>query len=146
VPTSGRAAETGAVVAIGCGVDRWVSVVCGSVLLARVPSDSEPVLLARWAAAYAGPGARAGEPGGRPHAGSGPTSPRLPAPDREPQTPTTLGSSLGTGSSGGSHSGAILGVLAAVLSLIPLCGVRLVKLVELLPRALPVSFSLDRPG
>jgi hypothetical protein len=59
--------------------------------------------------------------------------------------PTTLGSSLGTGGSGGFHSGAIL-VLAAVLSLIPLCGVRLVKLVELLPRALPVSFSLDRPG
>jgi hypothetical protein len=60
--------------------------------------------------------------------------------------PATLGSSLGTGGSGGFHSGAILGVLAAVLSLIPLCGVRLVKLVELLPRALPVSFSLDRPG
>jgi hypothetical protein len=37
-------------------------------------------------------------------------------------------------------------VLAAVLSLIPLCGLRLVKLVELRRRALPVAFSLERPG
>jgi hypothetical protein len=37
-------------------------------------------------------------------------------------------------------------VLAAVLSLIPLCGLRLVKLVELRRRALPVALSLERPG
>jgi hypothetical protein len=60
--------------------------------------------------------------------------------------PTTLGSSVAAGSSGGLYSGAVLGLLAAVLSLIPLAGGRLVKLVELRRRVPPVAFSLDRPG
>ena len=151
VPTSGRAAETGAIVVIRCGVDRRVIVVCGLAPLTRAPSDSERVLLGpcntQLEATQAGqPDARTGEGSGRPHAAPRLTSPRLPAPDNEPQVPTTLGSSLGSGSAGGFHGGAVLGVLAAGLSLIPLGGERLVKLVELRRRALPVAFLLDRPG
>jgi hypothetical protein len=152
VPMSGPAPKTGAIVVVRCGVDRWVIVVCGLAPLTRVPSDFERVLLGlchtQLEATQVGqPYARTGEGGGRPHAAPRLTSPRLPAPDNAPpRMPTTLDSSLGSGSVGGVDSGAVLGVLAAVLSLIPLGGERLVKLVELRRRALPLAFLLDRPG
>ncbi len=151
VPTSGLAPEIGAVGVIRWGVDCRTIVVCGLAPLARAPSDSQRVLLGRCPPSLEGrqaeqPGGRTREESGRPYGGQGPRSPRLPAPDHQPQVPAPYGSSLGSGSSEGFHSGAVLGVIAALLSLTSLSGSRLVTLVERRWRALPLVFSLERPG
>jgi hypothetical protein len=150
VPTSGLAPETGAVGVIRRAVDCRVIVVCGLAPLARAPSDSERVLFPQCPAHEAKqagqPGARTGGESGRTHGAQRPRSPGLPAPDDRPQVPTAPGSLLGSGSSEGFHSGAVLGLIAALLSLTPLGGRRLVRLVDRRRRALPLVFLLERPG
>ena len=82
----------------------------------------------------------------RPAGARGPSAPRLPIPDHEPQMPTPPGASSGSASSGGPHGGSTLGVTAAVLDITPRDGTRPITLIELCRRALPLAFLLDRPG
>ena len=82
----------------------------------------------------------------RPADARGPSAPRLPIPDHEPQMPTPAGASSGSGSSGGPHDGSTLGVTAAVLDITPRDGTRPITLIELCRRPVPLAFLLDRPG
>jgi hypothetical protein len=82
----------------------------------------------------------------RPAGARGPSAPRLPSPDHEPQMPTPPGASSGSAGSGGPHGGSTLGVTAAVLDITPRDGTRPITLIELCRRALPLAFLLDRPG
>jgi hypothetical protein len=82
----------------------------------------------------------------RPAGARGPSAPRLPIPDHEPQMPTPPGASSGSASSGGPHGGSTLGVTAAVIDITPRDGTRPITLIELCRRALPLAFLLDRPG
>jgi hypothetical protein len=82
----------------------------------------------------------------RPAGARGPSAPRLPIPNHEPQMPTPPGASSGSASSGGPHGGSTLGVTAAVLDITPRDGTRPITLIELCRRALPLAFLLDRPG
>jgi hypothetical protein len=150
VPTSRLAPKTGAVGVVRSAVDCRMIVVCGLAPLARAPSDFERVLFghcpAHEAAQAGQPGARPGERSGRPDGAQRPRSPRLPAPDPQPQGPTAPGSSPGSGGTGGFHSGADLGLFSALLSLAPLWGTRLVMPFERRRPAQLFAFSLERPG
>jgi len=119
--------------------------------LARAPTDFERVLFGQCPTHDATPAEQQGtQPGGGRGGPSDdaqpPGSPRLPAPDPQPQGPTAPGSSLGSGGSGGFHSGNHLGLIATVLSLAPLWGTRLITPFERRRPAQLFAFSLERPG
>jgi SAM-dependent methyltransferase len=132
-----------ALVATSCGVDCRVNTVCaetpGSLVLASCPAKAATVQAEP-------PAARTNGAQSRSDGTRGPKSPRLPIPDREPQMPSAPGASSGSGSSGGPDGGSSLGVTAAMLSLTPWGGTRLITRIEQCPRALPLAFLLDRPG
>jgi hypothetical protein len=129
-------------------VDCRAGLVCGAALLARSPPRADPLLLGLWSsndAARAGPSAsRTGARSDRQQGAQQSSWPR-PAPDHQPQGPTAPGSALGSASSGGFQGGAVLGLIAALLTLSPLWGWRLVTPLERRLRLLLVS-SLERPG
>jgi hypothetical protein len=150
VSTSKLARKIGAVGVVRSKVDCRMIVVCGLPPLARAPSDFERALFGQCSAHEA---ARPGLPGGRPGGSSGrpdgaqrPGSPRLPAPDPQPQGPTAPGSSSGSGGTGGFHSGADLGLSATLLSLAPLWGSCPVTPYERRRRAVLLVLLLERPG
>jgi hypothetical protein len=131
-------------------VDCRMIVRCGLAPLARVPSNFGRALFDQCSAEEA---ARPGLPGGRPVGSSDrpdgtqrPRSPRLPAPDPQPQGPTAPGSSSGSGGTGGVHSGADLGLNATLLSLARLWGSHPVTPYERRRHAVLLALSLERPG
>jgi hypothetical protein len=150
VSTSKLARKIGAVGVVRSKVDCRMIVVCGLAPLARPPSDFERVLFGQCSAHEAArpglPGGRAGGSSGRPDGAQRPGSPRLPAPDPQPQGPTAPGSSSGSGGTGGFHSGADLGLNATLLSLAPLWGSCPVTPYERRRHAVLLALSLERPG
>ena len=132
------------VIVIRCGADCRMTIVCdptpGSLALASCSTKPGATPAGRIAV-------RTNDAQNRRPAGArGPSAPRLPIPDHEPQMPTPPGASSGSASSGGPHGGSTLGVTAAVLDIIPRDGTRPITLIELCRRALPLAFLLDRPG
>ena len=135
---------TFSVILIRCGADCRVTIVCdptpGSLALASCSTESGATRAGRMAVRTNGAENR------RPAGARGPSAPRLPIPDHEPQMPTPPGASSGSASSGGPHGGSTLGLTAAVLGITPRDGTRPITLIELCRRALPLAFLLDRPG
>jgi hypothetical protein len=133
-----------AVTEIRCGADCRITVVCDpsprSLPLASCSTNLEATRAGRIAVRTNGAENR------RPAGARGPSGPRLPVPDHEPQMPTPPGASSGSGSSGGPHGGSTLGVTSAVLGITPRDGTRPITLIELCRRVLPLAFLLDRPG
>jgi hypothetical protein len=132
------------VIVIRCGADCRITIVCdptpGSLALASCSTKPGATPAGRIAV-------RTNDSQNRRPAGArGPSAPRLPIPDHEPQMPTPPGASSGSASSGGPHGGSTLGVTAAVLDITPRDGTRPITLIELCRRALPLAFLLDRPG
>jgi hypothetical protein len=132
------------VIVIPCGADCRITIVCDptprSLPLASCSTKPGATRAARIAVSTNGAQNR------RPTGARGPSAPRLPIPDHEPQMPTPAGASSGSGSSGGPHGGFTLGVTAAVLDITPGDGTRPITLIELCRRAVPLAFLLDRPG
>jgi hypothetical protein len=133
-----------AVIEIRCGADCRITIVCDpsprSLPLASCSTKPEATRAGRIEVRTNGPENR------RPAGARGPSAPRLPIPDHEPQMPTPPGASSGSGSSGGPHGGSTIGVTSAVLGITPRDGTRPIALIELCRRALPLAFLLDRPG
>jgi hypothetical protein len=133
-----------AVLEIRCGADCGITIVCDpsprSLPLASCSTKPEATRAGRIEVRTNGPENR------RPAGARGPSAPRLPIPDHEPQVPTAPGASSGSGSSGGPHGGSTIGVTSAVLGITPRDGTRPIALIELCRRALPLAFLLDRPG
>jgi hypothetical protein len=133
-----------AVIEIRCGADCRITIVCDpsprSLPLASCSTKPEATRAGRIEVRTNGPENR------RPAGARGPSAPRLPIPDHEPQMPAPPGASSGSGSSGGPHGGSTLGVTSAVLGITPRDGTRPIALIELCRRALPLAFLLDRPG
>ena len=132
------------VIVIRCGADCRITLVCDPTLrslpLASCSTNPGTTRAARIAVRTNGAQNR------RPADARGPSAPRLPIPDNEPEMPTPAGASSGSGSSGGPHGGSTLGVTAAVLDITPRDGTRPITLIELCRRAVPLAFLLDRPG
>jgi len=132
------------VIVIRCGADCRITIVCDpaprSLPLASCSTKPGATRAARMAVRTNGAQNR------RPADARGPSAPRLPIPDHEPEMPTPAGASSGSGSSGGPHGGSTLGVTAAVLDITPRDGTRPITLIELCRRAVPLAFLLDRPG
>ena len=132
------------VIVTRCGADCGVTIVCdptpGPLALASCSTKPGATPAGRIAVRTNGAQNR------RPAGARGPSAPRLPIPDHEPQVPTPPGASSGSASSGGPHGGSTFGVTAAVLEITPRDGTRPVTLIELCRRALPLAFLLDRPG
>jgi hypothetical protein len=132
------------VILIRCGADRRITISCEptprSFALASCSTKPGATPAGRIAVRTNGAQDR------RPAGARGPSVPRLPIPDHEPQMPTPPGASSGSASSGGPHGGSTLGVTAAVLDITPRDGTRPTTLIELWRRALPLAFLLDRPG
>jgi hypothetical protein len=133
-----------AAIEIRCGADCGITIVCDpslrSLPLASCSTKPEARRSERMAVRTNGAENR------RPAGARGPSAPRLPIPDHEPQMPTPPGASSGSGSSGGPHGGSTLGLTSAVLGITPRDGTRPITLIELCRRALPLAFLLDRPG
>ena len=131
-------------IVIPCGADCRITIVCdptpGSLPLASCSTKPGATRAARIAVRTNGAQNR------RPAEARGPSAPRLPIPNHEPQMPTAAGASSGSGSPGGPHGGSTLGVAAAVLDITPRDGTRPITLIELCRRAVPLAFLLDRPG
>jgi len=132
------------VIVIRCGADCRITLVCDTTLrslpLASCSTRPGATRAARIAVRTNGAQNR------RPADARGPSVPRLPIPDNEPQMPTPAGASSGSGSPGGPHGGSTLGVAAAVFDITPRDGTRPITLIELCRRAVPLAFLLDRPG
>jgi hypothetical protein len=132
------------VILIRCGADCRITIFCEptprSLPLASCSTKPGATLSGRIAVRTNGAQNR------RPAGARGPSAPRLPIPDHEPQMPTPPGASSGSASSGGLHDGSTLGMTAAVLDITPRDGTRPITLIELCRRALPLAFLLDRPG
>ncbi len=132
------------VIVTRCGADCGATIVCdptpGPLALASCSTKPGATPAGRIAVRTNGAQNR------RPAGARGPSAPRLPIPDHEPQMPTPPGASSGSASSGGPHGGSTLGVTAAVLEITPRDGTRPITLIELCRRALPLAFLLDRPG
>jgi hypothetical protein len=132
------------VIVIRCGADCRITIVCDPTLrsLPLASCSTKP------GATPAGriPVRTNGAQNRRPADARGPSAPRLPIPDHEPQMPTPAGASSGSGSSGGPDGGSTFGVTAAVLDITPRDGTRPITLIELCRRAVPLAFLLDRPG
>jgi hypothetical protein len=132
------------VIVIPCGADCLITIVCDPTprSLPLASCSTEPGASRAERIAVRTNGAQSPRPAGV----RGPSAPRLPIPDNEPQMPTPAGASSGSGSSGGPHGGFTLGVTAAVLDITPRDDTRPITLNELCRRALPLAFLLDRPG
>jgi hypothetical protein len=132
------------VIVIRCGADCRITLVCDTTLrslpLASCSTKPGATRAARIAVRTNGAQNR------RPADARGPSAPRLPIPDNEPQMPTPAGASSGSGSPGGPHGGSTLGVAAAMFDITPRDGTRPITLIELCRRAVPLAFLLDRPG
>jgi hypothetical protein len=132
------------VIVIRCGADCRITLVCDPTLrslpLASCFTKPGATRAARIAVRTNGAQNR------RPADARGPSAPRLPIPDNEPQMPTPAGASSGSGSPGGPHGGSTLGVAAAMFDITPRDGTRPITLIELCRRAVPLAFLLDRPG
>jgi hypothetical protein len=133
-----------AVIEIRCGADCRITVVCDrsprSLPFASCSTKLEGTRAGRIAVRTNGVENR------RPAGARGPSAPRLPIPDHEPQMPTPPATSTGSSSSGNPHGGSTLGVTSTVLGITPRDGTRPITLIELCRRALPLAFLLDRPG
>jgi hypothetical protein len=127
-------------------LDCGTAVACRLGLDAGTPPRPQRILFGPWAPfGSRSPPTTTRERSVRSH-GTRSLPPRLPAPDHLPQGPTAPGSSLGSGSSGGFQGGALLGLIAALLSLAPLWGSRVVAPLEGRRPAVHLASSLERPG
>jgi hypothetical protein len=132
------------VIVIRCGAYCRITIVCdptpGSVPLASCSTESGATPAGRIAARPNG------EQNRRPAGARGPSAPRLPIPNHDPQMPSAPGASSGSANSGGPDGASAFNVTEAVLNLTPRDGTRPITLIELCRRALPLAFLLDRPG
>jgi hypothetical protein len=132
------------VTVIRCGADCRVTIVCdptpGSLALASCSTKAGATGAGRIAPRTNGAQNR------RPGGARGPSAPRLPIPNHEPQMPSAPGASSGSANSGGPDGSSAFNVTEAVLNLTPRDGTRPITLIELCRRALPLAFLLDRPG
>ncbi len=132
------------VIVIRCGADCRVTIVCD-------PTPGSPALtscsteLGATQAGRTAPRTNAPQKG-RPAGARGPSAPRLPIPNHEPQMPSAPGASSGSVNSGGPDGASAFNVTEAALNLTPRDGTRPITLIELCWRALPLAFLLDRPG